>query len=106
MPGRGAALFQPRLDPKRSVLNLKSTPELVQAARAIANAARKNLEKARAHKDKVPRQGIAALLPAVLAETWLKRLEAARYDVFDPRLAAPDPWRSLRLWRAARAGWF
>ena len=102
----GRSFIPAELDPKRSVLNLKPTPELAQAARAIANAARINLERARALKDKVPRQGIAALLPAVLAETWLKRLEAARYDVFDPHLAAPDPWRSLRLWRAARAGRF
>lgn len=105
--GRSGRSFIPtELDPKRSVLNLKPAPELAQAARAIANAARINLDKARALKDKVPRQGIAALLPAVLAENWLKRLEAAHYDMFDPRLAAPDPWRGLRLWRAARAGRF
>jgi phytoene synthase len=94
------------LDPQCSVLNLKPTPELANAARAISGAARSHLEKARALKDGVPRRGIAALLPAVLAETWLARLEASRYDLFDPRLAAPDPWRSLRLWRAARAGRF
>lgn len=102
----GRSFIPAELDPKRSVLNLKPTPELATAARAMANAARVNFKKARALKDKVPRRGIAALLPAVLAETWLKRLKAARYDVFDPRLAAPDPWRGFRLWRAARAGQF
>jgi len=102
----GRSFLPAELDPKHSVLNLKPAPELANAAQAIANAARVNLEKARALKDKVPRRGIAALLPAVLAENWLKRLEAAQYDVFDPRLAAPDPWRSLRLWLAARAGRF
>jgi NADH dehydrogenase [ubiquinone] 1 alpha subcomplex assembly factor 6 len=102
----GRSYIPAELDPKRSVLNLKPTPELADAARAIAGAARIHLEKARALKEGVPRRGIAALLPAVLAESWLARLKAARYDVFDPRLAAPDPWRSLRLWRAARAGRF
>lgn len=102
----GRSFIPAELDPKRSVLNLKPTPELAQAARTIANAARINLEKARALKDKVPIRGIAALLPAVLAEHWLRRLERSDYDLFSPRLAAPDPWRSLRLWRAARAGRF
>ncbi len=102
----GRSFIPAELDPKYSVLNLKPAPELAQAARAIANAARINLEKARALKDKVPRQGIASLLPAVLAEHWLRRLEQSDYDLFSPRLAAPDPWRSLRLWRAARAGRF
>jgi phytoene synthase len=102
----GRSFIPAELDPKRSVLNLKPTPELAQAARAIANAARINLEKARALKHKVPRQGIAALLPAVLAEYWLRRLEQSEYDLFSPRLAAPDPWRGFRLWRAARAGRF
>ncbi len=102
----GRSFIPAELDPKRSILNLKPTPELAQAARAIANAARINLEKARALKDKVPRQGIAALLPAVLAEDWLRRLDRSDYDLFSPRFAAPDPWRSLRLWLAARAGRF
>jgi NADH dehydrogenase [ubiquinone] 1 alpha subcomplex assembly factor 6 len=102
----GRSYIPAELDPKRSVLNLKPTPELADAARAISGAARIHLEKARALKEGVPRRGIAALLPAVLAESWLARLKVARYDVFDPRLAAPDPWRSLRLWRAARAGRF
>jgi NADH dehydrogenase [ubiquinone] 1 alpha subcomplex assembly factor 6 len=102
----GRSYIPVEFDPKRSVLNLKPTPELAAAARAIAGAARIHLAKARALKDGVPRRGIAALLPAVLAETWLARLEACRYDLFNPRLAAPDPWRSLRLWRAVRAGRF
>jgi len=100
----GRSYIPVELDPTRGVLSLKPTPELANAARVIAGAARRNLEKARALKDQVPRHGIAALLPAVLAETWLARLESSRYDLFDLRLSAPDPWRGFRLWRAARSG--
>jgi phytoene synthase len=98
----GRSFIPAELDPQRSVLNLKSTPELARTARSIATASRINLDKARALKDRVPREALVALLPAVLAEHWLARLEKADYDLFAPALVAPDPWRGWRLWRAAR----
>jgi phytoene synthase len=102
----GRSYIPAEIDPERSVFNLKPTPELAQAAKAISGAARRNLEIARKLNGQVPRHGMAALLPAVLAESWLARLETARYDLFEPRLSAPDPWRGFRLWRAARSGRF
>ena len=69
-----------------------------KAARAMADAARTRLNNARG---KLSGAAKPVALQAVLAEYWLDRLERAGFDPFDPRVAAPDPWRAYRLWRAA-----
>lgn len=97
----GRSFIPAELDPGRSALNLKPTPELTGAARSIANAARAHLEKARALKHQVPRAAMPALLIAALAEHWVRLLEKSGYDLFALSLARPDPWRGWRLWRAA-----
>jgi NADH dehydrogenase [ubiquinone] 1 alpha subcomplex assembly factor 6 len=68
--------------------------------RAVAGTARARLDKA---------QGVfgatnPVALQAILARHWLARLERAGYDLLDPSVSAPDPWRAFRLWRAARRG--
>lgn len=67
----------------------------------VAEAAGNHLRAARALRGEVPRGALSALLPASLADSDLRRLRRARYDVFDSRLAAPGVGRKLRL--AARA---
>jgi NADH dehydrogenase [ubiquinone] 1 alpha subcomplex assembly factor 6 len=63
----------------------------------LAAAASRHLQAARPRRNRIPRSALPALLPAVIARRSLARLEQARYDPFDQRLAAPDPLQSWRL---------
>ena len=79
---------------------LRVTPALRQAVAAIATAAAAHLDRARRGRSGMPRAALPALLPAIVAERALKRLRHAGCNVFDPRVAAPDP---LLAWRLAGA---
>jgi NADH dehydrogenase [ubiquinone] 1 alpha subcomplex assembly factor 6 len=91
-------------DPDRHVLDSKPTPKLRDAAATIAEAAHVRLDKARALGQEAHDGALPVLLPAVLAERWLAQIENADYDLFSPRVMRPDPWRSVRLYFAARRG--
>jgi phytoene synthase len=80
---------------------LRSTPALRSATAELAAAASRHLGLARAHRAKVPRSALPALLPAVVAQRSLLRLKRAAYDPFDPALAVQDPFQSWRLAAAA-----
>ena len=80
----------------------RSTAGLRDAVAEIAAAAQRHLDAARRDRSAVPRSAIPALLPAIVAERFLRRLERAGYDPFEPRLAAPD---TLQSWRLATAAW-
>jgi NADH dehydrogenase [ubiquinone] 1 alpha subcomplex assembly factor 6 len=82
------------------VLAHRASPRLKAAIAEIAQAARGHLGAARAMGRTIPRGATSALLPAIVAGHWLKRLEHARYDPFAPALARPDP---LQIWRLAIA---
>lgn len=82
----------------------RPSPGLARVATAVADAARENLDAARRLRPLVPRRAHPALLPAVLAEAYLRRLARARYDVFDPRLSIAKPVRVLRLVAASVRG--
>jgi phytoene synthase len=87
----------------RSIFALKSTPAIAECAEEIAALARYHLSVARAQSGGVPKAALPALLPAIIAERRLKRLEQSRYDAFDPRLQQSDTLQSLRLaWAAWR----
>jgi phytoene synthase len=86
------------------VFELKSSPGLIESAEEIAALARYHLGAARACRDVVPRQAVPALLPAVLAERRLKRLEKLGHDVMNARLRQPDTLQSWCLARAAMRG--
>jgi phytoene synthase len=86
---------------RRSMLELQNSPALEAAIAILADIAHAELAAARAVRDTVPRTAIPALLPAVLADGHLKRLERARYNVFDPRLAQRPGLLSARLSIAA-----
>lgn len=85
---------------------LRSTPALRRAVAEIADKAALHLRAARADRREVPRAGLPALLPAVIAERALARLRRAGNDPFDPRLAQPDPLQSWRLLLAMLRGRF
>ncbi|KAI9345644.1 isoprenoid synthase domain-containing protein [Obelidium mucronatum] len=74
----------------------------------LATLANNHIVTARAEieemKDKFPKVAIPALLSSVPADLYLKRLEQANFDVFNPRLRNRD-WRLLyNLWNHHRRG--
>jgi phytoene synthase len=76
---------------------LRSTSALRSVTAELAAAASGHLGAARAHRAKIPRSALPALLPAVVAQRSLLRLKRAAYDPFDPALAHPNPLQSWRL---------
>jgi NADH dehydrogenase [ubiquinone] 1 alpha subcomplex assembly factor 6 len=81
----------------------RATPALRAAVGEIAAAALRHLRAARADRGAIPRTAIPALLPAIIATRFLRRLERVGYDPFDRRLAVPD---TLQSWRLAAAALF
>ena len=82
---------------RRGVLDLKSSSELAAAIGALSFEAKKHLANARSNRRSVPRIAIAALLPAVLADIYLKRLRRAQNNIFDQRLAETPGIAAIRL---------
>lgn len=78
---------------------------LGSAVERVAERARQLLAEARSVRP-MPRSALPALLPARLADHHLLRLERAGWNPFDPRVAAPDPFRAWRLTLAALRGRF
>jgi len=74
---------------------------LCGAVADIAAAARTHLRDARNLRGGLQRPALPALLPAVVADRSLRRLQRAGCDPFDPALARPDPLQSWRLAFAA-----
>jgi NADH dehydrogenase [ubiquinone] 1 alpha subcomplex assembly factor 6 len=72
-------------------------PALRAAVADIAAVASRHLEGGRAHRTKIPRTALPALLPATIAQHALSRLKRAGYDPLDPALTRPDPLQSWRL---------
>ncbi|MGH6988932.1 MAG: phytoene/squalene synthase family protein [Stellaceae bacterium] len=82
----------------------KPDPALATIARRIADRARHHLAVARQVRPRIAPNALPALLPAVLAEGDLKRLDHAGFDPFAPGFVRADPWRSWRLTMAALRG--
>jgi NADH dehydrogenase [ubiquinone] 1 alpha subcomplex assembly factor 6 len=74
-------------------------PPLVPAE--IAVAATQHLASARAQRRAITRSALPALLPAILAERSLTRLQRVGFDPFDSALAVRDTMQSWRLALAA-----
>jgi phytoene synthase len=76
---------------------------LRRLARRIGEAALGHLREARALRPSVPRRAVPALLPAVLADRYLDRLERGGFSLFDTAMLCPGGERPLRLlWAALR----
>lgn len=71
-----------------------STAALTAAVSAVGQRARHHLAEAR--KVRPGRDGLAALLPAVLADGYLQVIEKAGLNPFDSRVSRPNP-RPIRL---------
>ena len=78
----------------------RGSPALRKAVAEIADAAERHLRAAGENRRALPRAAVAAVLPAVVAERYLKRLRRVGDDPFAPQLAIPDP---LQAWRLAAA---
>ena len=68
----------------------------------LAGIARLRLTEARELAGEVPRRAVPALLSATVAETYLKRLARAGYDVFAPSVGERPPGLA---WRLAVKAW-
>ncbi|MPZ11516.1 MAG: squalene/phytoene synthase family protein [Kiloniellaceae bacterium] len=86
----------------QEVFELRSSPALRQVCGILASAADEHLAAARRPARAVPRAALPALLPARLADLYLKRLHRAGGDPFAPELQAPAPGR---VWRLAWGNW-
>jgi phytoene synthase len=84
----------------RDYAGLKSPPALRAAVGEIAAAASAHLHAARQRCRAVPRAALPALLPAVIAERALARLQRAGCDPYDPALRLSDP---VQIWRLGLA---
>lgn len=89
-----------------SLFDLKPQAGLAKVAEAVAGAARTHLDQARALRGKVPKAALPALLPAVLADHWLGRMEKTGYDLLSPTLLRPSVRRPLAVgWAATWGRW-
>ena len=84
---------------------LRAMPHQARASRPlvpaeVAAAASRHLALARGLRSAGARAALPALLPAIVAERYLRRLKRAGCDPFDRALTAPDP---LQSWRFAVA---
>ena len=79
------------------VFENRAGARLAGVARQIAQGAREHLAVARSRRRDVPRAALPVLLPAVLADRHLDRLERAGFDPFAPELRRPSPGDALRL---------
>ena len=82
------------------VFRRRSLAGLARVAGQVLDAAERRLADARGLAPDVPRAARPALLPAALADLYLRRLRRAGNDPFAPGLDVGVPWRLWRLWRS------
>ena len=73
---------------------------LAKLGRELAELAAGHLAQARALRRQVPRPAVVALLPASLAELYLRRLRAVGWDITDQRWSRTAPRPALLAWKA------
>ncbi len=79
---------------------------MAEVARDVATRARAHLAEARGERDGASKQAIAALLPATVADLYLRRLDRADYEPGAGTLEVSGPRVQLRLLRKALTGNF
>ena len=89
-------LARHRVD-RRSMLNLKPSEELNSAIGELVEIAREHIQDARELRREIPKSLVPAVLPAVLADSYLNRLERAEYNVFDESIRKPVGLAMARL---------
>ncbi len=86
----------------QEVFELRSSPALQRVTGVLLDAADQHLKAARRQARRVPRRALPALLPARLADLYLKQLRKSGGDPFAPAAQAPAPGR---VWRLAWGNW-
>ncbi|MCW2243201.1 phytoene/squalene synthase family protein [Azospirillum canadense] len=85
------------------LFELRSAPELRPVVGEVADRARDHLAQARGLRREVPRAALPALLPAVLADTYLDVIAREGNDPFAARVQMANPFRQAKLaWAAVR----
>jgi phytoene synthase len=79
------------------LFELRSPRALRTVVAAVADCARTHLDAARAARRKIHRAALPALLPATLADGYLRWLQRARYDPFAASVQKPGPLRLAKL---------
>jgi len=75
---------------------------LAEVARQLAAQAHKHLAEARSLRPDIPKSAFPALLPASMAETYLRRLGRTGYDLCDQTWSRPRPRPVLLAWNSWR----
>jgi len=78
----------------------KNAQRLATVIEQVAKTAQAHLDKARSFR--VERRAVPVLLPATLAEAYLKGLRRRNYDVYDPRHALQRPAVGRLIWNGLR----
>jgi len=86
----------------QDLFELRSSPALCRVAGVLMDTAAEHLAGARRVAKEVPRAALPALLPARLADLYLKQLRRAGNDPLAPEAQAPAPGR---VWRLAWGHW-
>ncbi len=81
----------------------KAPPALAATAKVIADRAAHHLRAARARRHAVSRRARSPLLVVALAETYLKRLRGAAFDLHDARWSEARPPIPRLIWRSLAA---
>lgn len=87
-----------------ALFELKPEPGLAKVVAAVAEAAADKLRAARALRGQTDKAALAALLPARLADHYLRRLKAVGHDPLHRDLLRPSVLRHLTLVGAATFG--
>jgi phytoene/squalene synthetase len=82
-------------------LSPEDAASLDDAVRFVADQATTHLQQARSLQGSLPKPGRLALLPVIPAMVYLNRLQAADYNILDPRVGH-DPTRLKLLLLLAR----
>jgi phytoene synthase len=88
------------------LFDLRPSPTLNKVVERLADAARAHLRSARRLRHRIPKAALPALLPASLADGYLRRIGSAGYDVFDPAAAVAPSAAAWRLTARAALGRF
>ena len=80
----------------------RNAAKIAVVVEQIARTARAHIDKARNYRKQVDKRALPVLLPATLADAYLKGLEKRGFDVFDPRHVLQRPAAARLAWNAWR----
>ncbi|KAK7113841.1 NADH dehydrogenase (ubiquinone) complex I, assembly factor 6-like [Littorina saxatilis] len=83
---------------QEDVMRGRSDQSVLDAVFDLASTANTHLNTARSFTGDVPREAHVAFLNALPCDLYLQRLQAANFNVFDPKLQVRVPSLPLRLW--------